>query len=100
VYILFQSILPVVTSSIRTLSLIEGRQLSSTLYLAVFGIVAAAGLIRGTTGFGGSMFMAPPLSLLIGPAPTVVIALALETAAAITILPAAWGKVSGRSLAF
>jgi uncharacterized protein len=74
--------------------------LSSTLNLAVFGIVTAAGLIRGTTGFGGTMFMAPLLSLLLGPAATVVIALALETAAAITTLPAAWGKVQWKIIGF
>ncbi len=71
----------------------RGAQLFNTLHVAVFGIVTAAGLIRGITGFGGSMVMAPPLSLLIGPAPTVVIALALEAVAAITILPAAVGRV-------
>ena len=74
--------------------------MAATLYLAVFAIVTAAGLIRGTTGFGGSMFMAPLLSLLIGPAATVVIALALESAAAITTLPAAWGKIQWKIVGF
>ena len=97
-YTLFQSIVgqhhPSLSLQHHPASLEDrGAQLFNTLHVAVFGIVTAAGLIRGITGFGGSMVMAPPLSLLIGPAPTVVIALALEAVAAITIPPAAVGRV-------
>lgn len=61
---------------------------------AVIAIVAVAGLMRGTTGFGGAMLMAPPLSFLIGPVPTVVTALTLETAAALVMFPDAWSRIN------
>lgn len=57
-----------------------------TLVLA--GLVAlAAGLIRGITGFGGAMVMAPPLALLLGPRVAVPVTLLLEGIAA---MPMAW----------
>ena len=37
--------------------------------LAAIGIVTMAGLVRGTTGFGGAMLMTPMLSILFGPVP-------------------------------
>ena len=46
--------------------------------IVVVAIVFLAGLMRGITGFGGAMLMAPPLSFLIGPVATVVTALVLE----------------------
>jgi uncharacterized membrane protein YfcA len=60
---------------------------------AVAGVVALAGLMRGITGFGGAMLMAPPLSLLLGPVAAVVTTLLLETAAALVTLPDAWPKI-------
>ena len=60
--------------------------------LAMIGIVAAGGLVRGITGFGGAMMMAPMLSVLIGPVPTVVTALVSETAAALVMFPDALPK--------
>jgi uncharacterized protein len=65
---------------------------------AVIVVVTLAGLIRGITGFGGAMLMAPPLSLLIGAVPTVVTALILETAAAVVMFPDAWRKINKRVL--
>ena len=57
-----------------------------TLVLA--GLVAvAAGVIRGITGFGGAMVMAPPLALLLGPRVAVPVTLLLEGIAA---MPMAW----------
>jgi hypothetical protein len=47
-----------------------------------FAIAAAAGVVRGITGFGGAMVMAPPLALLLGPAIAVPVALLLESVAA------------------
>jgi uncharacterized membrane protein YfcA len=44
------------------------------------------------------MLMAPPLSLLIGPVPTVVTALLLETAAALVMFPDALPKINKRIL--
>lgn len=68
--------------------------------LAVIAVVTLAGLMRGITGFGGAMLMAPPLSFLIGPVPTVVTALILETAAAVVMFPDAWPKINKRILLY
>ena len=45
-------------------------------------IAALAGVVRGVTGFGGAMVMAPPLALLLGPKITVPVVLLLESLAA------------------
>jgi uncharacterized protein len=66
--------------------------------IAVIVVVTLAGFIRGITGFGGSMLMAPPLSLLIGAVPTVVTALVLEAAAALVMFPDALPKINKRVL--
>jgi len=71
-----------------------------TSNLAAVVIVGLAGLVRGTTGFGGAMFMSPVLSILIGPVPTVVIALLLETAGALVMFPDALPKANWRTLLF
>ncbi len=68
--------------------------------VAVVVVVTLAGLMRGVTGFGGAMLMAPPLSLLIGPVATVVTALILETAAALVMFPDAWPKINKRVLLY
>ena len=49
-------------------------------------IAAVAGVVRGITGFGGAMVMAPPLALLLGPALAVPVVLALESIAATPML--------------
>ncbi|MBX3671623.1 MAG: sulfite exporter TauE/SafE family protein [Burkholderiales bacterium] len=55
--------------------------------LAIAAAVAiAAGVIRGITGFGGAMVMAPPLALLLGPLAAVPVALLLESLAATPML--------------
>jgi uncharacterized protein len=64
------------------------------------GVVLISGLMRGITGFGGAMLMAPPLSLLFGPVPAVVTALMLETAAAVVTVPDAWPRFRRRTLLF
>lgn len=66
--------------------------------IAVVVVVALAGLVRGITGFGGAMLMAPPLSLLIGAVPTVVTALFLEAAAALVMFSDALPKINKRVL--
>lgn len=45
-------------------------------------VAALAGMVRGITGFGGAMVMAPPLALLLGPQLTVPAVLLLESLAA------------------
>lgn len=66
--------------------------------ILVVALVTLAGFMRGITGFGGAMLMAPPLSLLIGPVPTVVTALTLETAAALVMFRDALPKINKRVL--
>jgi uncharacterized protein len=66
--------------------------------IAVVVVVTLAGLVRGITGFGGAMLMAPPLSLLIGAVPTVVTALLLEAAAALVMFSDALPKINKRVL--
>ena len=68
--------------------------------LAAAAVVMLAGFMRGITGFGGAMLMAPPLSLLLGPVPAVVIALILETSAALVMFPDALPKINLRTLAY
>jgi len=53
--------------------------------LVVVAVVTLAGVMRGITGFGGAMLMAPPLSTMLGPVPAVVTALTLEAAAALVM---------------
>ena len=64
----------------------------------VLAIVAVAGVVRGVTGFGGAMFMAPPLSLLVPPVEAVIYALALEAVAVVVALPAVWRLLDARTL--
>ena len=57
----------------------------TTLIFAV-AIAAAAGTVRGITGFGGAMVMSPPLALLLGPRVTVPVVLLLESVIAAPML--------------
>lgn len=68
--------------------------------LAAVGIVIVAGLVRGTTGFGGAMVMTPVLSIFFGPIAAVVTALLLETAAALVMFPDALPKAQWRTLLY
>ena len=55
--------------------------------LVAAGVIAAvAGVVRGITGFGGAMVMAPPLALLLGPKLAVPVILVLESVAAAPML--------------
>jgi len=67
--------------------------------IVVVAVVFLAGLMRGITGFGGAMLMAPPLSFLIGPVATVVTALILEATAALVMFPDALPKINKSVLA-
>jgi len=49
-------------------------------------VAALAGIIRGITGFGGAMVMAPPLALLLGPRIAVPVTMLLEGIAALPML--------------
>ncbi len=52
------------------------------LLAVALAIAVVAGLVRGITGFGGAMVMAPPLALLYGPTIAVPVTLLLESIAA------------------
>ena len=54
--------------------------------IAVGMIAAVAGVVRGITGFGGAMVMAPPLALLLGPKLAVPVILVLESVVAAPML--------------
>ena len=49
-------------------------------------VAAAAGIVRGITGFGGAMVAAPPLALLLGPHVAVPVVLVLESVIAAPML--------------
>jgi len=53
---------------------------------AAAAIAAAAGVVRGITGFGGAMMMSPPMALLLGPLAAVPVVLLLESIAATPML--------------
>jgi uncharacterized membrane protein YfcA len=56
------------------------------LLALAFAIAAAAGAVRGITGFGGALVMTPPLALLFGPVVAVPVALLLESVVAAPML--------------
>lgn len=62
-------------------------------------IVSFGGFLRGVTGFGATMMITPLLSLVMGPVAAVVIALILETSAALVMFPDAIPKARWRVLA-
>lgn len=67
--------------------------------LGAAAIAAVAGVVRGITGFGGAMVMAPPLALLLGPQLAVPAVMLLESIAATPMLVQTrrqvhWGVIS------
>jgi len=68
------------------------------LVIAMF-VAGAAGIIRGITGFGGSMVMTPPLALLFGPQRAVPVVLLLEAFAGAPMMRDAIGRARWRVLA-
>jgi uncharacterized membrane protein YfcA len=63
-----------------------------TLWLGA--VVLVAGLVRGFSGFGAGLFMAPLLSLLIGPIQAVPLLVLLDATVSVVLLPGAWRSVS------
>ncbi len=62
-------------------------------------MTVAAGLIRGFSGFGGTMTLAPSLSLVMSPPEAIAIALILEIAGASQLLPRAAREANWREFA-
>jgi uncharacterized protein len=61
--------------------------------------VALAGLVRGLSGFGGALVMAPVLSLLYGPAPAVAMTIGIELVGYLQLLPGAAPHIRWREVA-
>jgi uncharacterized membrane protein YfcA len=72
---------------------------SPGVLLAAIAIGAAGGIVRGVTGFGAAMVMAPPLAMLVGPRVTVAVVLLLEGFAAAPMLAQAARLARWRVLA-
>jgi uncharacterized membrane protein YfcA len=73
-------------------------QLFSGPVLIAMAIAGAAGVIRGVTGFGGSMVMTPPLALLLGPQLAVPVVLVLEAFAGMPMMREAAAQARWRVL--
>ncbi len=68
--------------------------------LAVAAALAVlAGLMRGFTGFGSAMLMAPVFAILFGPAETIVIIIVMELAVSVQLTPGALGDTEWRFVA-
>jgi uncharacterized membrane protein YfcA len=74
--------------------------MTATELTGAVAIVAFAGFLRGVTGFGGSMMITPLLSILTGPISAVVIALILETSAALVMFADAIPKARWNVLSY
>lgn len=68
------------------------------LLLGAAPLAAAAGFMRGVTGFGGAMVFTAPMALLAGPRQAVAVALMLEAFAALPMLPAALREARARTI--
>jgi uncharacterized membrane protein YfcA len=65
-------------------------------FLALLAIVVGAGLLRGFTGFGAALVMAPLMSLTIGPREAAVAVILLTALTSFQQLPEAWPHVRWR----
>ncbi|WJR75868.1 sulfite exporter TauE/SafE family protein [Bradyrhizobium sp. NP1] len=74
--------------------------MTPTELAGALAVVTFAGVLRGITGFGGAMMITPLLSILAGPVPAVVIALILETSAALVMFADAIPKAHWKVLAY
>jgi len=61
-----------------------------------FAVVLIAGMVRGFSGFGMSAIMVLALALVLPPARVVPVAMLMEVAASLRMLPGTWRKVSWR----
>ena len=68
-------------------------------FVLSLGAVVLAGLVRGFTGFGSAMIMAPVLVHLVGPAQAVATNLLLELCVSLQLIPSAWQHRNMKMLA-
>lgn len=65
---------------------------------AAMALVAFAGVVRGFSGFGSAMILAPALSALYGPTAAVPLVILLEVALSFQLLPKAITQVVGKEI--
>lgn len=78
---------------VTALPLPDGLDLSLATALALAGVTLLAGLVRGFSGFGAGLVMAPAFAVLIGPAHGVPLLVLLELVATARLLPGALPEV-------
>lgn len=66
---------------------------------AAFALAGLAGLMRGYTGFGTPIFLAPLYAVLFGPQATVPLLIIMEIAVVAQMTPAAWPLADKREVA-
>lgn len=66
---------------------------------AAFALAGLAGLMRGYTGFGTPIFLAPLYAVLFGPQATVPLLIIMEIAVVVQMAPAAWPVADKREIA-
>lgn len=81
------------------MDLFAALELSHTVFAFAAAMACAAGLIRGFSGFGATMTLAPSLSLVIPPTEAVAIALIMEIGGASQLLPRAAREANWREFA-
>lgn len=81
------------------MDLLAALALSPTAFAFAVAMAIAAGLIRGFTGFGATMTLAPSLSLVMTPPEAVTIALMMEIAGTAQQLPRAAREADWREFA-
>jgi len=79
-------------------------ELLSLPTLIAIATVLLAGIVRGFAGFGSAMIMVPVLAVLYGPVPAVAMAMLLEMAVSMPLVPKAvklvdWGRISVLTIA-
>jgi uncharacterized membrane protein YfcA len=75
-----------------------GLGVSGAELAALAGIAAIGGFMRGFAGFATTLFMVPLFSLILEPAPAVLIGLALDAVATIPLVPNAARQANWRSV--
>lgn len=72
--------------------------LTAQTYIA-FGLAFLAGLMRGYTGFGTPILLAPLYAVLFGPQATVPLLIIMEIPVVVQMVPPAWRKADFRQIA-
>jgi uncharacterized membrane protein YfcA len=65
----------------------------------IVSVVAAAGVVRGFTGFGAGLLMVPAIAMVLGPVVAVPLVVLLECGAAVQLVPGALRQARWRTVA-